>query len=66
MNHRQPRANRLPAGITKVVACPDCDSDVTLGECGHIEIHHAETCPWYIALQAAGGLGIRFGHWDTP
>ena len=60
MNRRQRRHSRIPAGITKLVACPDCDSDITLGACGHLEIHHDETCTWYRAFKQAGGYGIRY------
>lgn len=65
MNRRQRRAHRPPDWLTKLVACPDCDSDITLGECGHIEVRHDDTCPWYTALHTARD---RFGHTppDTP
>ena len=65
MNRAQRRANgnRLPARITKLLACPDCDSDTTLSDCGHLEVRHDETCVWYTALKRAGGYGIRFGHY---
>ena len=61
MNRRQRRANRPPARLAKRVACPDCNSDITLSDCGHLEVHHDETCPWYANLKATGGAGIRFG-----
>ena len=61
MNRAQRRANgnRLPARITKLIACPDCDSDTTLGDCGHLEVRHDETCPWYTALKRAGNVVKR-------
>jgi len=64
MNRRQRRANRPPARITKLVACPDCDSNITLSQCGHIEVQHDDTCVWFRAFKQAGGFGIRFGHYN--
>ncbi len=61
MNRRQRRTHRAPTQLAKLVACPDCASDITLSDCGHLEVHHDETCPWYANLKATGGIGIRFG-----
>ncbi len=62
MNRRQRRtvAAGPPARITKLAACPDCSSNVTVGACGHLEVQHDATCPWYAALKRAGGFGIRY------
>lgn len=64
MNRRDRRAQRIPARLLKLAACPDCDSDVAVSDCGHIEVRHDDTCPWLAALEAAGGIGVRFGRHD--
>lgn len=60
MNRRQRRASRIPARLAKLVGCPDCDSNIALSDCGHIEVQHDDSCPWFAALQAPGGFEIRY------
>lgn len=68
MNRRQRRAagQRGPArrDIEQFVACPDCNSTVTITEVTdrvyNSTVEHDTSCPWLAAYTRAGGVGVRF------
>jgi hypothetical protein len=69
VNRRQRRAggNRRPLTDIereRVLACPDCNGDVTVAEVAprayHAFVQHDECCPWFAAFKRNGGLGVRF------
>jgi len=66
-SRRARRAQGDPADtrrLLQAIQCPDCDSRVMVIESADgtysADVSHDETCPWYLAFQQAGGLGIRF------
>ncbi|MBI3214736.1 MAG: hypothetical protein HYZ38_12990 [Mycobacterium sp.] len=67
MNRRQRRASGQrrpsPRQLEQYATCPDCDSTVSLVEIAprvhQAQVQHDDTCPWFLAFQRNGGLGVR-------
>ncbi|WP_273734172.1 hypothetical protein [Mycolicibacterium septicum] len=65
MNRRARRAAGQRAGVGNVVACPDCNSEVTIVRLTtrvyRAEVRHDDSCPWFAAFQRGGDFGVRYG-----
>jgi len=52
----------MPAMLA-ALRCPGCDADITMVEAApgvwQAQVRHDQTCPWWIAYQAAGGAEVR-------
>jgi hypothetical protein len=46
----------LPEALRRLLACPDCDSEVELvkveGIVIHVNIFHDDSCPWLRSIEA--------------
>jgi hypothetical protein len=68
VNRRQRRATDrrgpAPRDIEQFVACPDCNSTVTVTQVTHriynSTVEHDASCPWIVAFERAGGFAFRF------
>jgi hypothetical protein len=64
VNRRARRAAGIHDRLATLARCPDCDSTVEIerltDRISNATVRHDDSCPWFRAFQANGGLGVRF------